>query len=236
MTRRLAPILILVLEALMPQPARPAEAPNDSPNAAFLFEYVVKPGHAQAFEDGYARHLDWHRAANDPFHWYGWYVSTGPNVGRFVDGTFGLSFAAFDARVDPAGDRADGERNLLPHVEPVDRSVWRHRRDLGGGDFLERAERVRMLEVRRYVLRAGADATFEAALGDGGSSAWYELVVGGDAPAYLRITPRAGFAAFASPEAPLETDDAVLRIETETWTMVDRLSYFPERSPEQDAR
>jgi len=223
--------MTLALGIATPALARPVGEEGARPDAAFLFAYEIKPGMGQEFEAGYERHLEWHRQANDPLPWYGWYVTTGPHVGRFVDGTFGLTFEAFDARVDPAGDRADGVRNLVPYVEPVERSVWRRRPDLGVGDFLERRERVRMLDARRYSIRPGAGKAFEAAARAAGpSSAWYELVVGGEAPSYLRLTPRAGFAAYQSPEPPLESGDAVLRIETETWTMVDELSYFPEEA------
>jgi hypothetical protein len=53
-----------------------------------------------------------------------------------VDGTFGVRFGAFDARVEPAVDGADMARNVLPLAEPLERQVYRLRTDLG----MERVE------------------------------------------------------------------------------------------------
>lgn len=77
---------------------------------------VWKPraGSSRAFETGYQQHLLWHKARQDPWAWYGWFIISGPRLGTFVDATFDHDWRDFDHAVDPAGDRAD---NAL-HVHP----------------------------------------------------------------------------------------------------------------------
>lgn len=78
---------------------------------------VWKPiaGQETAFQRGYQRHLQWHKANGDTWEWYGWYVSSGPRVGQFVDATFDHAWSDFDNAVDPAGDRADNQINVIPY-------------------------------------------------------------------------------------------------------------------------
>lgn len=215
--------------------ARQPESAGD-PAASFLFVYDIRPGMRTQFEDGYERHLEWHRNAEDPFAWYGWYVTTGDSIGRFIDGTFGLGFDAFDRRVDPAGDRADAERNVAPFVEPVARRVYRWRADLGSASFLEQGRRDAHLDVTTYLVHPGDEGRFEDAVrswladvhADSRVEAWYQLVVGGPMPTYLRVVPRANFAPLQEAAPGPAVGNSVERIRSETWSYQARLSYFPE--------
>ena len=58
-----------------------------SDNAAFLFAYDIDRGKEEAFEAGYAAHLAWHADHADALPWYGWYVTSGPRTGLFIDDT-----------------------------------------------------------------------------------------------------------------------------------------------------
>ena len=73
-----------------------------------------KPGQGAAFEQGYQRHLEWHRKAGDSWTWHGWSFVLGERIGQFMDGTFGHAAANFDAPVQPAGDAADNAVNVVP--------------------------------------------------------------------------------------------------------------------------
>ena len=199
--------------------------------AAFLFSYDIKPGMQADFERGYERHLEWHRKAGDPFAWYGWYVVTGDDTGRFVDGTFGLSFADFDDRVSPWEDMQDAVENVSPYVEPVNRSVLRLRGDLSSGFQLQKRSPSRMIEVTTFEVRAGRESEFEAAIrsasAEGASTAtWYELVSGGDTPAYLRMIPGDGFAMYKDVRV-LGAGISVITAHSETWLYKENLSYIP---------
>ncbi|MND67052.1 hypothetical protein D3C80_584570 [compost metagenome] len=72
------------------------------------------PGQDQSFENGYKKHLTWHKANNDPWSWYGWFISSGPRCGQFVDATFDHSWGDFDHSVKPGEDMADNELHVFP--------------------------------------------------------------------------------------------------------------------------
>jgi hypothetical protein len=75
---------------------------------------VWSPRQEANFKTGYKQHLQWHKANNDSWNWYGWYVISGTRAGQFIDATFNHFWADFDNPVNPAGDGAD---NAL-HTEP----------------------------------------------------------------------------------------------------------------------
>ncbi|MGX5731771.1 hypothetical protein ACWKWK_14710 [Pseudoxanthomonas beigongshangi] len=253
--RRLSACLpaCLLLAALLPT-AHAVSPPStrDSGDAAHLFGYWPKPGQRAAFDEGYRRHLAWHRQAADPLVWYGWYVSDGKRAGMFVDGSFGAPFAAFDQRIDPAGDGADAGRNVTPFVEPAFRASYRLRRDLSSGFPLERWQPSPRLLVTRYVVRPGARAAFERAVriaraalpADAPAHSWYEPVTG-DAPGYLHLVALGGWqdhdrgdagldALLAGSPDPQAEDAAaalaaaVLSADTETWEYRADLSLIPD--------
>lgn len=75
------------------------------------------PGHEDEFESVYKRHLQWHKAAQDTWSWYGWYFVSGERYGQFMDATFDHAWADFDKPIKPAGDRADNRVNVFPYGE-----------------------------------------------------------------------------------------------------------------------
>lgn len=251
--RRLFACLLLAAALPTAHAASPAGSTRDSGDAAHLFGYWPKPGQRAAFDEGYRRHLAWHRQAGDPLVWYGWYVSDGKRAGMFVDGSFGAPFAAFDQRVDPAGDSADAGRNVTPFVEPAFRASYRLRRDLSSGFPLERWQPSPRLQVTRYVVRPGARAAFEQAVrlaraalpADAPAHTWYEPV-SGDAPGYLRLVARQGWrdhdrgaddldallARSSDPQAKVVAAalaDSVISADIETWEYRVDLSLIPNR-------
>lgn len=85
-----------------------------------LAQFVIwnpKPGMKQQFTEGYKRHLQWHKEANDPWQWYGWFFISGPRTGQFMDATVDRTLADFDNPIDPAGDGADNEKNTMPYAD-----------------------------------------------------------------------------------------------------------------------
>nr|WP_295377334.1 hypothetical protein [Pseudoxanthomonas sp.] len=251
--RRLFACLLLAAALPTAHAASPAGSTRDSGDAAHLFGYWPKPGQRAAFDEGYRRHLAWHRQAGDPLVWYGWYVSDGKRAGMFVDGSFGAPFAAFDQRVDPAGDGADAGRNVTPFVEPAFRASYRLRRDLSSGFPLERWQPSPRLQVTRYMVRPDARAAFEQAVrlaraalpADAPAHTWYEPV-SGDAPGYLRLVARQGWrdhdrgadnldallARSSDPQAKVVAAalaDSVISADIETWEYRVDLSLIPNR-------
>ncbi|TCS17324.1 hypothetical protein [Caulobacter sp. BK020] len=217
--------------------------------AAFLFTYDIDRGQEAAFEAGYAAHLQWHADHHDTLPWFGWTVTSGPRTGLFVDGTFGVPFAAMDARPDPAGDGADMAARVLPYAKA---------RAYSAHVLWPEPSTVRSLEDRQpspvvdvYTLRVapGDVAAFETALlasaktGKGDLAwTWYRLAGGGELGGYMVLVPRRGWAELAGRPADLagliaaaygsgpdqRRAAALARsAEVETWSYKPKLSRIP---------
>lgn len=228
-----------------------------SGDAAHLFAYYPKEGMRPQFEEGYRRHLAWHRENQDPLVWCGWYVGHGERTGLFIDGSFGRPFAAFDRRVKPAADAADAARTMGPYADPAFRSTYVLRRDLSTGQPLEEQRPSASVQVLHYRLRPGTERRFERAVlaarealsrtPDAPEHTWYELVVGGERPGYMLMVARDGWASYdrfrlrlsdliADGREPAEAvrlldnlSAAVESVLAETWSYREDLSYLPGR-------
>jgi hypothetical protein len=223
-----------------------------SEQAAFLFTYDIDRGQDDAFEAGYAAHLQWHADHGDALPWFGWSVTSGPRTGVFVDGTFGVPFAAMDARPDPAGDGADMEARVLPYAKARAYSAYTLWAEPSTVRSLEARQPSPALEVYGVHVPPGYVAAFETALlasakvgkaGTGGLGwTWYRLVGGGEAGSYMVLVPRRVWADLAGRPADLAglmasaygagRDQAraaalVERVEVETWSYRPKLSRLP---------
>ena len=80
---------------------------------------VWKPKYGQTvnFESGYKQHLLWHKANNDLWNWYGWFIISGPRDGMFIDATFNHSWHDFDLAKNPAGDGTDNQLHTEPFAD-----------------------------------------------------------------------------------------------------------------------
>ena len=108
---------------LMLMPARSIyAAPAQTIPVAQLYLYTIKD--QPAFQEGYRRHLEWHANQHDQLAWYAWTIASGSRKGTFVDGTFGATFSALDARPDLKGDGADFVRNAASYVTAIDIETW----------------------------------------------------------------------------------------------------------------
>jgi len=250
------PVLIALAMSLTAAPAMAQTASHrDSGDAAHLYGYYAKAGMQAQFDEGYRKHLGWHRAKRDPLVWYGWYVGHGDRVGMFIDGSFGAPFAAFDQRVDPAGDGADAEKNFSPYADTAFRASYRLRRELSTGFPLEQWKPSSSVQVFHYTLRAGTTGRFERAVRAARETlsrqagapvhTWYELVVGGNAPGYLLMIARDGWKSYDGHDGGLESllarsedadrrrgllDDlaaSVTEVKVETWNYSEDMSLIP---------
>lgn len=253
MSRIQSVVKLLWLSLLLPSIGL-AQTPTGE--AAQLYVYKLKEGMQQLFEEGYKRHLAWHRQHEDSLVWYGWMVTSGERRGYFINGTFGNRWQAFDERVDLAGDRADAMLNVAPYAEPISISSFRYRSDLSTSPFLEERVPTSRLRVFYYYLHPGAEHRFDevikqlmAALRQtepAPPQAWYQLLEGGEYPCYVLMIPQQHWADYEEEEASLTAQvisnlsstaaDAALatitqvvrRVYSETWSYRADLSYFPE--------
>lgn len=219
--------------------------------AAFLFAYLPKSGQEALFDAGYRRHLSWHGGKGDPLPWYAWYVTTGERTGTFIDGTFGISFSAFDQRVEPKADGADFAQNVAPFATPSWRAVYRLRPELSTGQPLEKKAPTPLVEVTHVAIEPGFQRQFEELLAAVRSDlarakpavvlTAYELISGGEQPSYMVMVARSGWASYdtlaptadlisRSPRATNAIDGGrrpmIKRISTETWSYRSDLSLF----------
>ncbi len=219
--------------------ACPTRSSSGGGEAAFLFSYRPRPERTDSFVAGYRRHLDWHAQHRDSLTWLAWNVIDGPDQGLFVDGTFGISFAAFDARVEPAADAADFIRNVSPHSDPIGRETFRLRADLSTARRLEQNRAGAMQKVVRIGVRPGEVNRFEQTAlqvkrGTAASYSVYQRVSGGIEAEFMLVLQLDGWADFRDPAldpsvALLGQAGSIEKAESSTWLYQPRLTYSPAR-------
>ncbi|TWI06315.1 hypothetical protein IP90_00581 [Luteimonas cucumeris] len=241
--------VLLALALSAPVSAQASASTRDSGDAAHLFAYWPKKGMEDRFDQGYRAHLRWHREKRDPLVWYGWYVYDGERAGMFIDGSFGAPFAAFDRRVDPAGDGADAGRNVTPNADTAFRASYRLRRELSTGVPLEQWRPSKSVQVFHYTLHPGTTQRFEAVLraaraalqgrSDVPPHTWYEKLVGGAVPQYMLMIARDDWSSYDrypggldglldDPTHRIDLAGAVAEVRAETWNYRADLSLVPE--------
>ncbi len=240
-------VLVLTLFVLCSSTVVEAQAspPRAAPGRfARIVVIAPKPGDERAFEEGYQRHLEWHRAHADPWEWLGWTFVLGDRLGLFMDGTFGHAAADFDAAVDPAGDAADNAANVTPHADFVSHAVVERLDSLGMGPPLP--DTTALLVLTTYDVLPGRERRFEDAIAARRTRlprdarfTWYRLRIGGRAPRYLlmRAVPRFSAAAelpgffedatLGTPSWSSALDTIVEEVRTELLRYRPTLSYHP---------
>jgi len=156
-------------------------------------------GHGVDWEAGYVRHLEWHRQAKDPFNWYSYSVwASGEHQRWIIYATFGHTAAELSNPISPAEDERDNLINVLPHAQFLGNGVYEFLPSLSHGTGVPTpSPRAEYITVE---LNYGAGKAFEAALAADrsrlhGETLWYRMVVGGNAPRYVRLRPMASLGA-----------------------------------------
>lgn len=196
-----------------------------------------KPGQGAAFEQGYQRHLEWHRKAADRWTWHGWSFVLGERLGMFMDGTFGHAAANFDAAVQPAADAADNALNVTPHADFLSHGLFRRLETASVGAALP--DTSPFLAMTTYSVAPGDVVAFERQLtaratrpaGAGGAErfSWYKLQIGGEGAQYVLMRAAPSFAAAADlPDVlPVGTGPMLRGIRTELLRYRSDMSYVP---------
>jgi len=162
-------------------------------------------GHSVEWEAGYIRHLEWHRQAKDTFGWYSYSVWASTERQRWIIyATFGHTAAELSKPVSPAEDEQDNLINVLPHAQFLGNAVYEFLPALSRGTGVPTP--TLRAEYTTVELSQGADKAFEAALAEEQpklqkETLWYRMVVGGGAPRYVRLRPRASLAAILDERA-----------------------------------
>jgi hypothetical protein len=138
-----------------------AAEPRESATVARIVVWQPKPGMARDFEEGYKRHLDWHRKNRDPWTWHGWMISSGERNGYFMDGTFSHEWGDLDSPVSPAADSADNNLNTAPYGDVRSAATY----EAIAGEITPALLTSRLLTLWRFDLVPGAAAEFELSIG-----------------------------------------------------------------------
>jgi len=169
--------------------------PARGPYARIAVMRALDEGHSVAFEEGYVRHLAWHRQAKDPFSWFSYSVSVSSERQRWIIyATFGHTAEELSNPVSPAEDERDSIVNLLQHVQFTGSSVYEFLPALSRGTGVPTA--AARVEYTTVELNYGASKAFEEAAAHEqsklrGETLWFRMVEGGTLPRYVRLRPRA---------------------------------------------
>ena len=174
---------------------------------------AIDERHSVDLEAGYIRHLGWHRRVKDPFAWYSYSISTSTERQRWIIyATFGHTAGELSNPVSPTEDWRDASVNLLPHVQFTGSGIYEFLPNLSRGNGVPTP--TPLVEYTTVELNYGAGKAFEAALAGEqselqGETLWYRLVVGGNAPRYVRLRPRASLASILDEHADQALPDKV---------------------------
>ena len=135
---------------------------DNRPVYARIVYIKPKEGKQKDFEEGYKRHLGWHKDNKDPWTWHGWSVISGERLDEFMDGTFFRTLQEFDHPVDPAGDSKHNKEHVSPYADfrTVETLKFVPTASRSSGDSLH-AKFMKMYEVR---LVPGKTKAFEGAM------------------------------------------------------------------------
>jgi hypothetical protein len=164
-------------------------------------------GHGVEWEEGYIRHLEWHRRVKDPFNWYSYSVWASSERQRWIIyATFGHAASSLNDPILPADDERDNLVNVLPHAQFLGNWIYEYLPALSRGNSHGVPAAVARAELTTVELTQGSGSAFEAALAAEqpklrGETLWYRMVVGGEPPRYVRLRPRASLAAILDERA-----------------------------------
>lgn len=176
-------------------------------------EAKLKPGARANFEAGLKAHMGWHRKQNDTWTWTVGEILTGPKGGGYYVFSCGHDWkdlAALDVNV--AAHDADMATNILPYVEAPLRSLWRYRTDLSRPAPADKGEPTYYSGATLYLkpegvsrFEAGVKRTTEIAekAKFSRTASWFQLVNGGEGPAFYVSQPRWSWADFEAPSPSL---------------------------------
>ena len=228
MPHRWPTILAVILVAGLARAVPGAAQTERGPYARIAIMRAID-GHGVEWEEGYIRHLDWHRRMKDPFNWYSYSVWASSERQRWIlYATFGHAASSLGNPILPADDERDNLVNVLPHAQFLGNWIYEYLPALSRGNRHGVPAPVARAEYTTVDLTQGSGRAFEAALAPEqsrlqGETLWYRMVVGGDPPRYVRLRPRASLAAILDERAdqalPENVNGLIAKITVETLTL-----------------
>lgn len=232
------PVLLFAqtVSQLAPDPA--ARMPH-GPYARIALMRAMDESHTVDLEAGYVRHLEWHRQAKDPFNWYSYSFWASTDRQRWIlYATFGHTAEELSNPVAPSEDERDSAINILPHVQFTGNAVYEFLPSQSRGNGVPTP--TLRAEYTTVELNYGAANAFETALAAeqaklSGETLWFRMVIGGNAPRYVRLRPRASLANILEERGeqvlPEKVNSLVMKMTVETLNL--RTNMLVNVTPEQ---
>ena len=210
--RRIGIFLGVVSMLLLALPVAAQDEPGTLAQEYFM---KVKPSKAQAFEEAFTAHTEWHRN-NDPRHWDTWQIINGENLGSYVVRSPGHRWEDFD--IDPELGTADDE-HFLTHVAlhgaSISSRIVNVIPEVTNWPYAE-TEHPALVTVLEFKLRYNKASDFAYAVRKvskairesnypSRGAAWLTVVNGGEQPTFILVQPRKNWADMKGPDKPLWT-------------------------------
>jgi hypothetical protein len=174
----------------------------------------ARPGTVQEYEASRKKHMNWHKAQNDPWAWEVFEVMTGPETGGYLIASGEHQWKEIEAWVAKMADAdaADSQASMGPHIASTQRQYWTQ---LNAISRLPTSEgRSPLITLTTYEVKPGSDAALRTAITkvnaalDAGNfplrTIWFVLTNGGSTPTYAVVAPRAGLGEMAPAPSLLE--------------------------------
>ena len=183
--------------------ALPAVGQEAGGNVTAIHCIEIQQGAEARFEEGWKKHMDWHRQQKDTWTWNTWMVTTGPDTGRLCAGSFNHKWEDFDKPVvTPQSDGANVLVTFGPFVKKHEATFWTTLSKVSR----PAPEPAPMSSVIFYQVQFGMEEEFNSLIGEFHKAIektqmpwhyqWHALASGGEGGRYALVLPRANFASF----------------------------------------
>jgi hypothetical protein len=166
------------------------------------------------YEAARRKHMEWHKAQNDPWEWDVFDVMTGPDTGAYIIASGNHQWRDMEDwnAKHAVADGADSLAAMGFAITSSERSYWTQLNSLSR--LPPQNDRLPLATVTYYRIKPGSDRAMRAAIArvnaalDAGnfplSTIWYVLASGGEGPTFALLTPRAGLGDMAPNPGLLE--------------------------------
>ena len=173
----------------------PAFAGAQTPGPDSVTEVLrqkARPGTVQEYEASRKKHMEWHKAQNDPWVWEVFEVLTGPDTGSYLIASGEHQWKEMEAWVARMGDAdaADSRASMGQYIASTQREYWTQLNAISR--LPKTPDRAPLITVTRYRVKPGHEAAFRAAIGKVNAALdaarfplatiWFTLANGGAAP------------------------------------------------------
>jgi hypothetical protein len=208
---------------------------QDKPGTIAALEFQTpKNGMVKQYEDGRKAKLEWHKQQKDKDSLYVFEVLTGPNMGSYVVGRFGMHWADLDKpSVSDAADLEQYRKSIAPYVEKLTAAYYEY---LPKWSNPATDSNAKYNEIVTFHIRYGKGDDFRSAVAKVHEANeklkvpthyyWYRLVNGGPGGTWVLSTDHPNWASFDDDPAVKPLRDRLREAfgEQEATSIIERLN------------